>query len=582
MAYFSNFDFKLLAHRIKAAYEMAGSWKEAERWLREEHDSVREDGIRVVLESRDRTSEDEMRARFGDAAQPEFAFDLTRLFPGSQEEERANTEFDLANFWLLRIPDIGYYDLDQNPFDLAHHLRERMDLRSAEPDIPLTANFPGGPTPPVQVLATKAIDRAWSLRNMRVPEAWAYSLASGVRSRGADVLVGHPDTGYTDHVDLDSSRLQVSLGYDFVDCKQDPTDPLGYRWSPGHGTATGSVLMSGGDVVPPPVQGEGGTSPPGKVTGVAPEASLVPIRTAKSVFFVFSSQLASAIHHARKNDCQVVSISMGGTPLRALRAAVDDAVARNLIVVAAAGNNVRIVMYPARFKNCIALAASNVNDVPWSGTSRGTAVDVSAPGEQVWRAWHCQPQQGNAEVGPSDGTSYATANAAGVAALWLAHHGATNLAGRAGTMRLQDLFRLELKTTVRTPQGWDTRNFGAGIIDALALLRFSWTAGTMPAPSPGTDSEREQAVDLLEPLASEDAAAVLANIFRAGEGGWARNMQGWDSEIISILFHLRLEGNLLFNEVLTNPHIFDGKRADQLSTLIASRASRALNQFMRR
>lgn len=581
MALFSNFDFKLLAHQIKATYEMAGSWNEAEPWLREEHDSVREDGIRVVLESRDRKSKDEMLARFFDAAKAEFAFNLTRLFPGSEEEERASSEFDLANFWLLRIPGIGYYDLDQNPFDLAHHLRERMDLRSAEPDIPLTEDSHGGATPP-QVLATKAIDRAWSLRNMHVPDAWAYSLASGIRSRGAGVLVGHPDTGYTDHVDLDSSRLQIGLGYDFVDDKQNPDDPLGYRWSPGHGTATGSVLMSGGDVVPPPAQGEGGTSPPGKVTGVAPEASLVPIRTAKSVFFVFSSQLASAIHHARKNKCKVVSISMGGTPLRALRAAVDDAVMQNLIVVAAAGNSVRTVVYPARFKNCIALAASNVNDVPWSGTSRGKAVDVSAPGEQVWRAWRIHQQQGNTDVGPSNGTSYATANAAGVAALWLAHHGATNLAKRAGTMKLQDLFRHELKTSARTPQGWDTKNFGTGIIDALALLNFSWAGDTIAAPSPDTDSEREQAVDLLEPLAREDAAAALANIFRVGEGDWVRNMQGWDSEIISILFHIRLEGNLLFNEALGNPQILADTRTKQLSTLIASRASQALKQFMRR
>lgn len=148
------------------------------------------------------------------------------------------------------------------------------------------------------------------------------------------------------------------------------------------------------------------------------------------------------------------------------------------------------------------------------------------PHRPYWRAWRIHQQQGNTDVGPSNGTSYATANAAGVAALWLAHHGATNLAKRAGTMKLQDLFRHELKTSARTPQGWDTKNFGTGIIDALALLKFSWAGGTIAAPSPDTDSEREQAVDLLEPLAREDAAAALANIFRVGEGDWVRNMQG--------------------------------------------------------
>ena len=61
---------------------------------------------------------------------------------------------------------------------------------------------------------------------------------------------------------------------------------------------------------------------------------------------------------------------------------------------------------------------------------------------------------------------------AGVAALWLAHHGRANLIAiaRAQGETLQSMFRRLVQATARRPSGWDSSDFGAGIVDAAALL----------------------------------------------------------------------------------------------------------------
>jgi hypothetical protein len=61
---------------------------------------------------------------------------------------------------------------------------------------------------------------------------------------------------------------------------------------------------------------------------------------------------------------------------------------------------------------------------------------------------------------------------AGVAALWLAHHGRSALvaAAHARGETLQVMFRRLLRATARRPDGWDSAGMGAGIVDARALL----------------------------------------------------------------------------------------------------------------
>jgi uncharacterized protein (DUF2384 family) len=71
-------------------------------------------------------------------------------------------------------------------------------------------------------------------------------------------------------------------------------------------------------------------------------------------------------------------MSLGGVWSSALHAAVQRAVSENVIVLAAAGNCVETVVWPARFPEVIAVAGVNKNDRPWRGSCRGPEVAISA------------------------------------------------------------------------------------------------------------------------------------------------------------------------------------------------------------
>ncbi|MGE0453994.1 MAG: S8 family serine peptidase [Vicinamibacteria bacterium] len=309
----------------------------------------------------------------------------------------------------------------------------------------------------------------WSLEAIRAFEAWDLVRAGGGEP-GAGVLIGHPDTGYTNHPELwgagGHQPLRIDLGFDFVrndPGAEDELESSGFIPSPGHGTRTGSVIVS----PPGPPPGRGGAR---VVTGVAPLAQIVPLRTARSVVVFSTRNLTLAIRRAADVGCRVISISMGGLGSGALHDAVRYAVSKGAIVVTAAGNEVGFVVWPARYEEALAVAASNVRDEPWQGSSHGSAVDITAPGESVWRG---DTKRDGAvtifDVGMGRGTSFATATTAGAAAVWLGHHAA----------RLQllppdaiaPLFRALVQQTARRPRGWNTSEYGPGILDLFALLR---------------------------------------------------------------------------------------------------------------
>jgi thermitase len=305
-------------------------------------------------------------------------------------------------------------------------------------------------------------DYAWNLAALRVPQAWA---RFGRRRPGVHAIVGHPDTGYTPHPDVfDPNRLLVNLGYDVADGDRDPLDELegGLLKHPGHGTGTASVIFSDG----------ARPSAPPLVSGVAPGAALVPIRTTTSVVLWSMRNLAEAIRRAVAAGAHVISMSLGG-PVRStlLQNEIGAAAAQGVIVLAAAGNYVKFVVFPAAFEDVIAVAASNVRDRTWSGSSRGPTVDVTAPGESVWRAETKRTSAGyNFAVARGNGTSFAVAATAGVAALWLSYHGRQALISKYGRAHLATVFKHLLEATCRRPRGWDAANYGRGIVDADALL----------------------------------------------------------------------------------------------------------------
>lgn len=289
---------------------------------------------------------------------------------------------------------------------------------------------------------------------------------------GRGVRVFHPDTGYTKHPELFPGQLELGAGKDFVKKDGDPLDELeggllskvpGLR-EPGHGTKTGSVIVS--------APGQQLTGAEGFVTGVAPGAHLIPLRAYKGILLVSMGNLAKAITYATDQGAEVISISMGG-PLGsgALHKAIRTATDRGVIVLAASGNVVPFVVFPARYPETISVAASNVKQEVWKASSHGKRVDISAPGQSVWRA-SAENRQGTPSYSNSVGcgTSFAVATTAGVAALWLDYR-REDLVPYRGSPYVASLFRGILRTRGhRTPAGWPAADYGPGIVDAVKVL----------------------------------------------------------------------------------------------------------------
>jgi thermitase len=259
-------------------------------------------------------------------------------------------------------------------------------------------------------------DPMWSLRLIEADKAWN-------DSRGANIVVGHPDSGYIPHPELDDTRILHAFERDIYE----------------------------GDA--------NAQNPPMRITKKGPP-----------VFFSRSGprRVRDAIYHAIDSNCHVISMSLGGLGDRSLRQAIQAAVRQNIIVLAAAGNVVRIVVWPARYPEAIAVAACTADRKRWFHSSRGPTVDVTAPGHNVWRAYI--NENGNLDARPSSGTSYAVATAAGVAVLWLAFHGRDNLLQKYQDVPLQEVFRKVLTKSCDPPPEDHHGQFGSGIINGRSVL----------------------------------------------------------------------------------------------------------------
>jgi thermitase len=302
-----------------------------------------------------------------------------------------------------------------------------------------------------------ARDTEWSLQLANVVQAWDDHFP-GRPDPGAGVIVGHPDTGYRRHPEI-AGTLLVELGFDLFRNDPDPLDELaqGFGRTPGHGTSTASAIGSP-------------RGPAGGVSGVAPGVGIIPFRVSDTVVVLDTLNLARAIEMAAAAGAHVISISMGGLGSERLHDAVVHATDQGAIVLAAAGNCVGFVVAPALYEEVVAVAACDAARGIWRGSSRGAAVDITAPGDRVWKAL-ADADDTLARVEQGSGTSYAVATVAGVAALWLARHGRDEIIrATGGPARVAPTFRQLLRATAVPVPSWPTGQFGGGLVDAAALL----------------------------------------------------------------------------------------------------------------
>ena len=248
------------------------------------------------------------------------------------------------------------------------------------------------------------------------------------------------------------------------------------------------------------------------------------------IHFSFDN-LVQALYRARDRGCHVVSMSLGGPWAgRSLSRAADALVADGMILIAAAGNHTKMVIFPALLDSVIAVAASNTGNKPWSGSASGAAIDITAPGESVWRAYAFKKNGVlKFDTQRSSGTSYATATTAGVCALWLQRHGVATLRARYGA-RLASVFTTLLKAHCRPVPGWNKDRYGPGILDAAGLLGAELPAfgGAVKRSAQRAPTRTSAASDwtrlqpYLPELSPKQLAAAVTNMYGAGVRRTAR------------------------------------------------------------
>ena len=450
-----------------------------------------------------------------------FAIELTDV--GAKSQVSREVSELMGPDWTLR--EIGGSDTDfelrqtkgkisaRQAWNKAYKLRAIPGVAYAEPlfattvsDNPAWANDESNAAGKDAHLP-ESLDPEWSLDAIHVKETWLQFFPDPELLPGHGVIVGHPDTGYQDHPELEG-RIVSGKGYDFVYDDPDAHDDLERPFStpvpnPGHGTGTASVIVSPAGAAQK-FQGNGW------VTGVAPGAEIIPLRTAYSVVVFSALNLARAIEYATAEDAHVISISMGGLFSWRLRRAVRFAQSQGVIICAAAGNYAPFVTWPGVYDEVIACAASNVQGGTWRHSCNGRAVDVTAPGESVWRATVRKKGKGlSYDVSRTSGTSFATTNTAGVAAMWLSHHGRGALIARYALENVPIVFARVLRESCVKFPGWKEGKFGAGLVDAFRTLD-----APLPDPAEYRSGSIRQQMDE-HPETDDGGVGTFAHLFGA-------------------------------------------------------------------
>jgi len=337
----------------------------------------------------------------------------------------------------------------------------------------------------------------WGMRKIHAPEAWREGRSTGAGIRVAildtGLDLGHPEFACTDKVEL------VPGADPDPDGNTVPQDDV-----EGHGTHVAGIIGAC-------------TNNNTGVVGVAPDATLLPIQVLSATADM--STLATAIRTAADQGAHVVNMSLGAgvAPAGLLQvpgsgsalapfgffaevdAAIDYAVSKGVVVVAAAGNETApLCGYPAIAYNVVCVGSSDPRDLnSWYGNfpvkdddedlvgpallaPGGTGIpDCAWSSSEILSTYSrsvdasegdCDGMPGYATI---QGTSMATPHVAGAAALVYDRIGGIRSPANAAKV-IEAL--LATAVDLYTP-GYDPMS-GEGRLDALAAVRY-WPAAPL-------------------------------------------------------------------------------------------------------
>lgn len=315
--------------------------------------------------------------------------------------------------------------------------------------------------------------RPWALQRVLLDELWSRSKGEGVRVAVIDTGVDVKNPQLTAAVDVKAGRNLLPKNL-----KDDEGDPIergdenGTTDTVGHGTEVAGIIAAR------PLDGTG-------FVGLAPESTIIPVQQNDAEGHGDTKSLARAIRYAVQAGAGVINISQDTSnavrPSDDLERAVDEALARNVVVVASAGNdgvggNVKKT-YPASYAGVLAVAASDRNNERASFSQSGDFVGVAAPGvdiiSTVPKGGHCS----------ENGTSFSAPYVAGVAALLKARH--PDWTAREIVAQIE-------QSAERTIAGHD-RLVGWGVVDPVRALTDDDRPVESPSPRDGLGEARAPA-----------------------------------------------------------------------------------------
>jgi hypothetical protein len=338
------------------------------------------------------------------------------------------------------------------------------------------------------------------------------------------VRVAFLDTGYDSKHIARPHNVNKELARNFVEDETNP-DGISLDQQPGlagsqsHGTGTIGILA--GDLIE--LDGIGDKAGFSGPLGGAPFAEIAPMRVATSVVHLENpfiktrpSGTTRAILYAIRNKCDVISMSHGGLPSRALAEAINAAYEAGIAMFFASGDYLqpenlgvvhspRYVVYPAAFSRAMCVCGVTA-DYKTYGKPPSDHYDPSLGFPASWRLrgnwgpatwmknaiaafspnipWAHLPQP-NSHEGENvidldgQGTSASTPQAAAAAVLWLQYYRSdSDLKSIWRSWKKPELVYMALRRSAREVQDPATPDysqtfFGAGVLQAKEALAIA-------------------------------------------------------------------------------------------------------------
>ena len=199
----------------------------------------------------------------------------------------------------------------------------------------------------------------------------------------------------------------------------------------------------------------------GQLLGVAPQANIIAICAFGGAGQPEAStiNIIKGLDYAIQRGARIVNMSFAGPRDPALGQALQVAREKGILVIAAAGNNgpTSPPLYPGADPNVMAVTATDVSDRLFNSANQGKYITVAAPGVDI-----LVPAP-NGSVQFTTGTSVATANVSGVAALLIA---------QKPSVTPEEIRAILVRTAKHLGSRGINPQFGAGLVDPLRALEL--------------------------------------------------------------------------------------------------------------